>query len=66
VHEGRVIVQTQLTLAYYCFRAKFYELTPIIGSMRNKEYVWYYKDDIRTPHVGNEQRVQLVVVGLVL
>jgi hypothetical protein len=38
----------------------------MIGSTRNKEYAWYYKDDIRTPHVGNEQRIQLVVVGLVL
>jgi len=30
------------------------------------EYAWYCKDKIRTLHVGNDQRIQFVVVGLVI
>jgi len=66
IQDGRTIVQTQGTHAYHFLMAEFYELAPMIGSTRNKEYDRYCKDKIRTPHVGNNQRVQLVVVGLVL
>jgi len=59
VQDGRTIVQTHGTLAYHLLRAKFYELAPMISSKRKKGYAWYFKDMIRTSHVGNYLRVQL-------